>query len=72
MPARPRRQKRTLKVSSAAIARWQEVGPSALTPVCVADDVLAELLGLDALLAVPTDEMAELRAALDSGGTDAD
>ena len=72
MPARRTGKRRAIKVSAEAVARWREVGPNAMTDVCICDDRLAELLGLDALLAVPTKELAELKAALDAGGTDAD
>ena len=74
MPVKRRSAKRrTFIVSAAAIARWRKVGPDALGPSYVADDELADLLGLDgALLAVPADEMAALRAELEAGGRHAD
>ena len=72
MPIKQRRVKaRPFRVSPAAAARWRAVGPDALTSVCIVDDELAELLGLDPLIAMP--DMDALRAALDeAGGSHAD
>ena len=74
MPVKKRSAKRrTSNVSAEAVARWRKVGPDALGPSYVADDVLADLLGLDgALLAVPADQMAALRAELERGEHRAD
>ena len=74
MPVKRRSAKRrAFTVTREAVARWQEVGPDALGSNHVADDVLADLLGLDgALLAVPADDMAALRAELERGEHRAD
>lgn len=66
MPIKRRLAKgRTFRVTPEAVARWREVGPAAMDGTCILDDELADALGLHALLAMPDEDLAELRAALD-------
>ena len=56
-------------MSPEAVARWREVGPGALGWDHIADDVLADMLGVPVLCAVPEQEMQELRAELEKVST---
>ena len=72
MPVKRRQSKRrTFSVSPEAVARWRKVGPDALGWNHVGDEVLADMLGVPVLCAIASDDMAELRAALEAGGRDA-
>ena len=67
MPVKKRAEKaRRFKITPEAAARWHEVKGWALGRNHVADDALAEALGVPVLLAIPDDEMAEIRAGLES------
>ncbi len=67
LPLRRRTTKRrAVYVSPEAVARWREVGPDAIPGWHhIADDVLADLLGLSPLLALSPTEEAALRAGLE-------
>jgi hypothetical protein len=65
MPAKRRTSKsKRFPVTPEAAARWREAGPDAIAERCICDDELAEALGLQPLLAMSDDDLAELRAAL--------
>ena len=68
MPFKRRLSKaRQYRISPAAAARWREVGPEAIPGRhYIADDELAELLGMHPLLARAPDDAAALIAALDN------
>ena len=69
MPIKQRRAKvRPFRISPEAAARWRKVGPGAIDNVCILDDELAELLGLDSLLAMHNADLMALRDALDAAG----
>ena len=76
MPVKTRVSKRTRHhVSDAARVRWRACGPDAIHlaeggPGFIADDALADALGLPALLWLP--DMAGLVEALEQEGTYAD
>ena len=69
MPLKRRRAKAQLFcVTSEAAVRWRKVGPGAMNKVCIADFELAELLGLEPLLAMSDADLTALRDALDAAG----
>ena len=73
MPVKRRSAKRrTFHVSAETVARWRKVGPDALGWNHVADEVLADMLGVPVLCAIAPNEVTELRAELEAGERRAD
>jgi hypothetical protein len=73
MPIKRRIAKhRQFAITPEAVRRWREVRAWGIGPVCIDDDALGDALGLPALLAMRSEDLEALTAALDEAADHTD